>query len=169
MIPLRNHYQVLQTPPSEKIWIQEYRERMLLFDPIKRKVAEHFSKKAVDNEPIDFYPTYYNNSLYFSTENVERKTLSIWQKKTNSNPLLIYKASNLADILIYKLVGNHHWIFETNRLVKISLDGKQFETYNLSAPFLKAFFPEENNTKFYFIDIKQNAIYTYNEQQNKID
>ena len=154
---------------NANFWIQEENSRMLLFDPVKRKLVESFTNQAVNNELIFYTATSDDGSLFLSTINRQKATMTIWRKTAADKPVPIYQSAlNLQTFYTYKIAGQYHWICEDKRLTRITLDGKQKEKYDIAVS-QNYFINSDNKNNFYFIDTKQEAIHTWNEQLKKIE
>ena len=150
-------------------WIQEENSRMLLFDPVKRKLVESFTNQEVNNELIFYTATGDEGSLFLSTVNRQKATMTIWRRTATDKLVSIYQSAlNLQTFYTYRIAGQYHWIFEDKKLTRVSLDGKQKEQYNIPAS-ANFFVNTDDKNNFYFIDTKLEAIYTWNEQLKKIE
>jgi len=149
-------------------WIQEENSRMLLFDPVKRKTAASFTKQELNNELMFYIAGSEDGVLFISTVNRQKSMMTIWRKSGEGKPVPIYQSAiNLQSFYIYKIAGNYHWIIEANKITRVSLDGKQQEQYDISISPYNFISDDKNN--FYFIDKNQETIYTWNEQNKKIE
>ncbi|MBI5856712.1 MAG: hypothetical protein HZB42_03595 [Sphingobacteriales bacterium] len=154
---------------NENFWIQEENTRMLLFNPVKRKLVESFTNQAVNNELIFYTATSDDGHFFISTINRQKGTMTIWRKTNGDKPVQVYQSvMNLQKYYDYKVAGQYHWIIEEKKLTRISLDGKKKEQYDMSVSASNYFFPSADKNNFYFIDTKQDAIYTWDEQLKKI-
>ncbi len=154
---------------NENFWIQEENSRMLHFDPVKRKLVESFTNHAINNELIFYAATSDDGSLFVSTINRQKATMTIWRKTATDKLIPVYQsAMNLQNFYAYTITGQYHWIIEENRITKITLDGKQKEQYDMSVA-AGYYINSDDKNNFYFIDSKQEAIYTWNEQHKKME
>jgi two-component sensor histidine kinase len=153
---------------NANFWIQEENSRMILFDPVKRKSLASFTNQIAGNELIYYTETSEDGTLFISTINRQKGTMTIWQKMAVDKLIPIYQSQlNLQTFYSYKIGGQYHWIFEERKLTRVSLDGKLKEQYNIAVS--PNYYINSNDKNFYFIDSKQKAIYTWNEQLKKIE
>ena len=154
---------------NKNFWIQEENARLLLFDPVKRKLVEKFTNQLANNELIFYMAKSDEGCLFISSINRQKDSMTIWRLAGAVKPEPVYRvAMDLRKNYRYTIAGSYHWVIEENRLTRISLDGKQKEQYNIpvSAGYI-IHTGDQNN--FYFVDNKQEAIYTWNEQHKKIE
>ncbi|MEP7376234.1 MAG: histidine kinase [Chitinophagaceae bacterium] len=159
---------------NANFWIQEENSRMMLFDPVKRKLVESFTNQATADELIFYTATSDEGILFISTVNRQKATMTIWRKTDADKPdsyrvVPIYQSAiNLQSFYSYKIAGQYHWIFEEKRLTRVTLDGKQKERCDIAvSPNYSINSDDKNN--FYFTDTKHEAIYTWNEQLKKTE
>jgi len=153
---------------NANFWIQEENSRMLLFDPVKRRSVGSFTNQAVDNELIFYTANSDDGSLFLSTVNRQKASMTIWRKTAADKPVPIYQSAiNLQSFYTYKMAGQCHWLIVGNKITRISLDGNEKEQYDIPVSPYYSISTDKNN--FYFIDNNQEAIYTWNEQHKKIE
>jgi signal transduction histidine kinase len=149
-------------------WIQEENSRMLLFDPVKRKVIASFTKQELNNELMFYTAGSEDGMLFISTVDRQKSMMTIWRKAGAGKPVPIYKSAiNLQSFYIYKIAGNCHWIIEANKVTRLALDGNKKEEYDI--PVSPYNFISDDKNNFYFIDNNQETIYTWNELHKKIE
>lgn len=153
---------------DERFWIQEGNSRLLDFDPVKRKLVESLSNHEIKNELI-YYAASKGKNLFFSSINHQENSLTIWRKAPACKPVSIYKCFTGSSTNIpYTLAGNYHWIIQEKKLSRISLDGK--EKIEFDIPVSRKYrIWSDDNSNFYFVDDKQEAIYTWNDQDKKME
>lgn len=148
--------------------LQEENARLVLFDPVKRKCTNVFTHKATNGE-LMIFEGIINKDVYITTSNRLKNTLSIWKRANGDSLLKIYEEPvDQQNPFQYRLAGNNHWIIRTGEIVRLSLDGKEtkhYKYFNAAFNFLVIIF----NETLYFMDSRQEAIYTWNNITDSIE
>jgi hypothetical protein len=149
-------------------WIQEENISLLLFEPGTRKCTTVFTHKA-GKEELMMYEGIADNDVYTTTFNHLKSILSIWKKVNADSLVKIYEEPmSLQNQYSYKLAGKNHWVMSVGEIIRISLDGKEIKHYKSSGSVLY-YVPFVVNETIYFMDNRQDAIYTWNSLTDTIE
>jgi len=150
-------------------WIQEENERLLFFDPRKRKCSSIFTKKIDHDDLIFFNNVSAAGASFIFTVNRPKGTMAIWENTVDSSLVKIYESvTDLQKSYNYKIAGNNHWIVQVGGLTRVSLDGKEVNHYSVPDPLL-FYYPLVIDETIYFMDSRRDAIHTWNSVTDKVE
>ena len=153
---------------NDRLWILEENERILLFDPFKRKIISSFTNKAINSELIFYVAISNDGGLFVSSADRKKNSMTLWRITDTGKPEPVYHCSmDQRKNYHYFIAGQYHWIFEETTFTRVSLDGKKKEQYEMPGK-ARIFVSSADKSNFYFITDKQDAIYTWDETQRKI-
>ncbi|MEP6676387.1 MAG: histidine kinase [Ferruginibacter sp.] len=151
------------------LWIDQAFERLLRFDPVKRKYVSEL--KRPDPNVLFGYTAMGNDGAFFiSGINRTKRTVFIWRKNDDNSLSTVFQI--IADVnkqYIYKIAGNNQWLITSDKILRISLNGKVAEQYELPPGSIDRAIAYSDNTRLYLITGNQDAIYYWNEATNKIE
>jgi signal transduction histidine kinase len=166
----QNQLEYIQKTSDGKFWILEQPGRHILFDPYKRKTLATVFKKQEKEELIFFNASSPTGDYYTATYNTPKNTVAIYKINNQHALSLIYETAAVQELKFqYTIAGNYIWLLESNRITRISLDGKTAKRYAPATGLTLTYFVYADAEKLYFISTKQDAIYTWNEGTDSLE
>lgn len=152
---------------SGSFWVTQENEYVIPFNPASRKVVDTGIIKIPDKK---LYTIFSNTGsrLFFLKVNNATGEFFIYENFSKDSTRQIYASKYLAGgYAYYKIINNYHWIFHAGTVIRISLDGTKTVHYSVSDEAKGRFFVYFSNKTIYWIDNKQDAVYTWNEAAGK--
>ena len=151
------------------LWMLQETKRFIFFDPLKRKYLNSISSKNKDDLFL-FGQSGRNGTFFISGFNRTTGRASIWKKNADGSLSDIYSTStNLQKGYFYELTVNYHWLICSDKIVRISIDGKNTLEYKLPPGTLVSPKIYNDGNRVFLISDSEDAIYYLDEQTNKTE
>ena len=165
-----NIFSFFSQEQTGNFWLLEDNKRIIQFNPVKRSLVDSFSKKGTPDDNYHMLPGSADYGLFFLQRNQKKNKFSICRKTGKDAFQTLFDLDfNPGSNFYYYLVDSNHWVLDNGNITRLSLDGKKIERYTYSGGAMSYFFVYANNKSIYFIDSKQQAIYTWNETTDKLE
>ena len=156
----------ITTDPQGRFWLMNGKT-ILLFDPIKRSLADSFV--TGDRLPVFFrFGHQSGKSLFYVQSTLNENQATLFRKEKNVKPVAIFQTPfNREKIFFYDNSNLHHWMLRGDEILRLSLDGKSIKRFASPVPTLLNMFT--NKETVFFVGSRQNAIYWWNPVSDQIE
>ncbi|MBC7872603.1 MAG: hypothetical protein H7Y01_01330 [Ferruginibacter sp.] len=152
-------------------WIASDSRRFIKLDPARRTIIDSFSLDA-DLDARYFRIAQNSDDGFFFTQRNDNKEerVSLYRRKEKEGHQELFQLDVKPDKhFYYYLAGNDHWFLQDGELTRVSLDGKKVKQYAYPGKDGLSFFVQTSKGSIYFTGSKQEAIYTWNAVNDKIE
>lgn len=152
---------------SGNFWVPQENEYVIPFNPLSRKVVDTAIKKIPDEKHYTIISSA-GSRLFFLNANNTTGKFFIYEFFSKNSIRQIYTSKYTPVTYIsYKITADYHWIFHAGIITRISLDGKKITHYPVGGDAKGRFFVHFSNKTIYWINNKEDAVYTWNEAAGK--
>lgn len=156
----------ITTDPQGRFWLMNGKT-ILLFDPIRRSLADSFV--TGDRLPVFFrFGHQTTQPLFYAQSTLNDDQVTLFRKDNQAKPVAIFQTPfNRGKDFFYDNSSRHHWMVHGEEIIRLSLDGKSMKRFASPVPVSINIFT--NQQTVFFIGLRQNAIYWWNPVSDEIE